>query len=79
MECGAEGGGANGRAGGRANGRAGGRGKCEGHPAAPPPTCGEPSSIRSTDASVRMAKSMKMVSMARAEMWSQSRKPKRVD
>mmetsp|Transcript_42235 Transcript_42235/g.137057 ORF Transcript_42235/g.137057 Transcript_42235/m.137057 type:complete len:248 (-) Transcript_42235:424-1167(-) len=37
--------------------------------------CGEPSSIRSTDASVRMAKSMKMVSMARAEMWSQSMKP----
>lgn len=48
-------------------------------PPPPPPTCGEPSSIRSTDASVRMAKSMKMVSMARAEMWSQSRKPERVD
>mmetsp|Transcript_28054 Transcript_28054/g.48735 ORF Transcript_28054/g.48735 Transcript_28054/m.48735 type:complete len:240 (-) Transcript_28054:232-951(-) len=37
--------------------------------------CGEPSSIRRTEASVRMAKSMKMVSMQRAEMWSQSRKP----
>ena len=37
MECGAEGGGANGRAGGRANGRAGGRGKWEGPPPPPPP------------------------------------------
>mmetsp|Transcript_40101 Transcript_40101/g.99784 ORF Transcript_40101/g.99784 Transcript_40101/m.99784 type:complete len:227 (-) Transcript_40101:352-1032(-) len=38
--------------------------------------CGEPSSMRSTEASVRMAKSMKMVSMQRAEMWSQSMKPR---
>mmetsp|Transcript_24391 Transcript_24391/g.50389 ORF Transcript_24391/g.50389 Transcript_24391/m.50389 type:complete len:225 (-) Transcript_24391:557-1231(-) len=37
--------------------------------------CGEPSSMRSTEASVRIAKSMKIVSMQRAEMWSQSRKP----
>ena len=37
--------------------------------------CGEPSSMRSTDASVRIAKSMKIVSMQRAEMWSQSMKP----
>eukprot|EP00966_Prymnesium_polylepis_P022733 523008-Prymnesium_polylepis.1 len=32
--------------------------------------------MRSTEASVRMAKSMKMVSMQRAEMWSQSMKPR---
>mmetsp|Transcript_21929 Transcript_21929/g.87039 ORF Transcript_21929/g.87039 Transcript_21929/m.87039 type:complete len:273 (-) Transcript_21929:468-1286(-) len=37
--------------------------------------CGEPSSMRSTEASVRIAKSMKIVSMHRAEMWSQSMKP----
>ena len=37
--------------------------------------CGDPSSMRSTDASVRIAKSMKIVSMHRAEILSQSMKP----
>mmetsp|Transcript_10123 Transcript_10123/g.23654 ORF Transcript_10123/g.23654 Transcript_10123/m.23654 type:complete len:242 (+) Transcript_10123:738-1463(+) len=39
------------------------------------PVWGEPSSMRRTEASVRMAKSMKMVSIARALISSQSRNP----
>mmetsp|Transcript_33312 Transcript_33312/g.82534 ORF Transcript_33312/g.82534 Transcript_33312/m.82534 type:complete len:208 (-) Transcript_33312:602-1225(-) len=39
-------------------------------------SCGDPSSIRSTDASLLTANSWKMVSMHRADMWSQSIKPR---
>ena len=38
--------------------------------------CGLPSNIRKTEASVRIANNMKIVSMHRAEMWSQSMNPR---